>query len=50
MLIDFSTVHNLELIQNIQNSQSADSLFGLLNHTLTPMGVWLVRQELNSPC
>ena len=39
MLIDSSTVYNLELIQNIQNPQSTDSLFGLLNNTLTQMGV-----------
>lgn len=39
MLIDSSTVYNLELIQNVQNPQSTDSLFGLLNNTLTPMGV-----------
>lgn len=39
MLIDANTVHSLELIQNIHIPQSTDSLLGLLNNTLTPMGV-----------
>lgn len=38
MLIDFSTVHSLELIQNFTNPKSMDSLFGLLNNTNTAMG------------
>ncbi|KAF8468982.1 muts domain V-domain-containing protein [Kalaharituber pfeilii] len=49
MLIDFSTVHNLELIQNIQHPQSTDSLFGLLNNTLTPMGARLLRSNILQP-
>ena len=42
MLIDASTIYSLELIQNIQTPQSSDSFLGLLNNTLTPMGVWWI--------
>lgn len=49
MLIDFSTVHSLELIQNLQNAKSADCLFGLLNNTLTAMGARLLRSNVLQP-
>lgn len=49
MLIDSSTVYNLELIQNVQNPQNTDSLFGLLNNTLTPMGARLLRSNILQP-
>ena len=45
MLIDFNTVINLELIQNIQNPQGTESLFGLLNSTQTAMGVCEILPE-----
>lgn len=49
MLIDFSTVHSLELIQNLQNAKSTDCLFGLLNNTLTAMGARLLRSNILQP-
>lgn len=49
MMIDLSTIHSLELIQNLQNAKSKDCLFGLLNHTLTPMGARLLRSNILQP-
>lgn len=49
MTIDLSTVVQLELIQNLQNAKSKDSLFGLLNETLTPMGSRLLRANILQP-
>jgi DNA mismatch repair protein MSH4 len=49
MMIDIQTIHSLELIQNLQNAKSRDCLFGLLNHTLTPMGARLLRSNILQP-
>ena len=49
MLIDFSTVHSLELIQNLQDPKSPDCLFGLLDNTLTAMGARLLRASILQP-
>ncbi|MCJ1286596.1 MutS protein msh4 [Xylographa opegraphella] len=49
MMIDFSTIQSLELIQNLQSSRSKDCLFGLLNQTLTPMGSRVLRSNLLQP-
>lgn len=49
MFIDLSTVHSLELVQNLQNSKSKDCLFGGLNVTLTPMGGRLLRSNILQP-
>lgn len=49
MMIDVSTIHSLELIQNLQNPKSKDCLFGLLNETLTPMGARLLRSNILQP-
>lgn len=49
MFIDLSTVHSLELVQNLQNSKSKDCLFGGLNETLTPMGGRLLRSNILQP-
>ncbi|KAI4126757.1 MAG: hypothetical protein LQ347_004842 [Umbilicaria vellea] len=49
MMIDLSTIHSLELIQNLQNAKSKDCLFGLLNQTLTPMGSRLLRSNILQP-
>ncbi|KAL1956145.1 hypothetical protein VTO42DRAFT_7580 [Malbranchea cinnamomea] len=49
MMIDFSTIVSLELIQNLQNAKSKDCLFGLLNVTQTPMGSRLLRSNLLQP-
>lgn len=49
MTIDLSTIVSLELIQNLQNAKSKDSLFGLLNETFTPMGARLLRANILQP-
>lgn len=49
MMIDLSTIHSLELIQNIQDAKSRHSLFGLMNETLTPMGSRLLRSWILQP-
>lgn len=49
MMIDLATVVSLELIQNVQNTKSKDSLFGLLNETQTPMGARLLRSNILQP-
>jgi DNA mismatch repair protein MSH4 len=48
-MIDVSTITSLELIQNIENPQSKQCLFGLLNNTLTPMGARYLRTNLLQP-
>ncbi|KAH1748635.1 hypothetical protein KXW67_009107 [Aspergillus fumigatus] len=50
MSMDLSTIVSLELIQNLQNAKSEDSLLGLLNETLTPMGARLLRANILQPC
>ena len=49
MMVDFSTIQSLELIQNLQSSKSKNCLFGLLNQTLTPMGSRVLRSNLLQP-
>lgn len=49
MMIDLSTIYSLELIQNLQEPKSKDCLFGLLNHTQTPMGSRLLRSNILQP-
>ncbi|KAL8973963.1 MAG: hypothetical protein Q9197_001792 [Variospora fuerteventurae] len=49
MMIDLSTISSLELIQNLRNPKSKDCLFGLLNHTLTPMGSRLLKSHILQP-
>ncbi len=49
MMIDLSTMHSLELVQNLHNAKSKDCLFGLLNETLTPMGSRLLRSNVLQP-
>jgi DNA mismatch repair protein MSH4 len=49
MMIDVSTIHSLELVQNLHNPKSKDCLFGLLNETLTPMGARLLRNNVLQP-
>jgi DNA mismatch repair protein MSH4 len=48
-MIDISTIHSLELIQNQHDARSKDCLFGLLNECLTPMGVRLLRSNIIQP-
>lgn len=49
MTIDLATVVSLELIQNLHNVKSRESLFGLLNATMTPMGARLLRANILQP-
>lgn len=49
MMIDSHTSRSLELIQNAQNLKSKDCLFGILNHTLTPMGARRLRSNVLQP-
>lgn len=49
MMIDISALQSLEIMSNIGNPKSKDSLFGLLNHTITPMGSRMLRNNLLQP-
>ena len=49
MLIDVSTIRQLELIQNLHDARSKDCLYGLLNQCLTPMGSRLLRSNILQP-
>lgn len=49
MMIDLSTMHALELIQNLQNARSKDCLFGLLSQTQTAMGARLLKSNVLQP-
>ncbi|KAJ3510448.1 hypothetical protein NLJ89_g4672 [Agrocybe chaxingu] len=49
MMIDPDTARNLELVGNIAHKKSSHSLFGVLNHTYTPMASRLLRVNLLSP-
>ena len=48
-MIDLSTIHALELVQNLQNAKSKDCLYGLMNQTLTPMGGRLLKNNVLQP-
>ncbi|OWP03875.1 DNA mismatch repair protein mutS [Marssonina coronariae] len=49
MMIDLSTIQSLELIQNLHNSKSRACLYGVMNHTMTPMGARLLRSNILQP-
>ncbi|KNZ50093.1 hypothetical protein VP01_45g4 [Puccinia sorghi] len=49
MLVDRNTALDLELINNAISSKTKRSLFGLLNHTYTPMANRLLRSNLLAP-
>lgn len=49
MLIDLSTMANLELVQNLREAKSKDCLFGLLRQTLTSMGTRLLKSNILQP-
>ena len=49
MMIDITAIQSLELLQNSRNPKSKDSLYGFLNHTLTPMGARLLRNNILQP-
>jgi DNA mismatch repair protein MSH4 len=49
MMIDLSTIASMELIQNLQNTKSRNSLFGLMKETLTRMGERTLRRNILQP-
>lgn len=49
MMIDISAIQSLEIMQNLRNAKSKESLFGLLNHTSTPMGSRMLRSNILQP-
>ncbi|EEU40048.1 uncharacterized protein NECHADRAFT_90667 [Fusarium vanettenii 77-13-4] len=49
MMIDISAIQSLEIMQNLRNPKSKDSLFGLMNHTTTPMGARMLRSSILQP-
>lgn len=49
MMIDISAFKSLEIFQSMQFTKSKDTLLGLLNHTLTPMGYRLLRNSILQP-
>lgn len=49
MMIDVSTIHALELIQNMHDPKSTHCLFGLLNESQTPMGARFLRSNILQP-
>jgi DNA mismatch repair protein MSH4 len=48
-MIDISAFHSLEIMQSIHDSKSKNCLFGLLNHTCTPMGTRMLRTNILQP-
>ncbi|KAG0296467.1 MutS protein msh4 [Linnemannia gamsii] len=49
MIIDCATARNLELTMNLSSQNDKDTLFGILNETLTPMGARLLRSNILQP-
>lgn len=49
MMVDISAFRSLEIMQNSRNPKSRDCLFGLLNHTSTPMGTRMLRSNILQP-
>ena len=49
MMIDISAIQSLEVMQNVRSSKSKECLFGLLNHTSTPMGSRMLRSNILQP-
>lgn len=49
ILINSNTAHDLELVRNAIDPRSKDSLYGLLNHCVSPMGQRLLRMNILQP-
>lgn len=49
MQIDRSTQRHLELFESLHQGKEESSLFGVIDHTLTPMGGRLLKQWLSHP-
>ncbi|KAI3621717.1 hypothetical protein WG66_016688 [Moniliophthora roreri] len=48
MMIDPESAKNLELVGNMTHKKSTHSLFGVLNHTYTPMATRLLRSSIDA--
>ncbi len=49
MLLDSSTRRNLELTETLRGKETAGSLLGVLDHTVTSIGKRMIRQWVNKP-
>ncbi|MCD6413394.1 MAG: DNA mismatch repair protein MutS [Elusimicrobia bacterium] len=49
LFIDAASIRNLELVENLSDSSSRNTLFGVLNKTLTPAGSRLLKRRILSP-
>jgi len=49
LFLDAASVRNLELVRNLRDGKVADSLLGVLDETVTPMGGRLMRDWLLKP-
>ncbi|MCK5561836.1 MAG: DNA mismatch repair protein MutS, partial [Thermoplasmata archaeon] len=49
MVLDATTLRNLELIRNIRNGTTKGTLLGILDHTVTSMGSRLIRKWVQQP-
>jgi DNA mismatch repair protein MutS len=49
MVLDAATRRNLELTETIRSGSEKESLLGILDHTVTPMGKRLIRQWVTKP-
>ncbi|KAF9359640.1 MutS protein msh4 [Mortierella sp. NVP85] len=49
MVVDCATARNLELTVNLSTRNDKETLFGILNETLTPMGSRLLRSNILQP-
>ena len=49
MLLDPSTINNLELLRNLRTGDTKTSLFGVLNYCLTGAGTRCLRASIIQP-
>ena len=49
MVLDASTIRNLELVKNLRDGRVENSLLGVIDYTVTPMGGRLLRSRLLQP-
>jgi DNA mismatch repair protein MutS len=49
MVLDASTIRNLELVKNLRDGRVENSLLGMIDYTVTPMGGRLLRSRLLQP-
>ncbi|UKZ66454.1 uncharacterized protein TrAtP1_007628 [Trichoderma atroviride] len=49
MMIAIPAIQSLEVMCNLKSAKSKECLFGLLNHTLTPMGARVLRNNMLQP-